>query len=121
MNSTEYTQYLHSQAWREKSRKRMELDDYKCTMCGCVGTANNPLTVHHLGYKNLGQENVYKDLLTLCKSCHRATHRMMSRITGFYPDGRPRRGWAESTRDFSGHVFTVTGETGDNWAVYGDD
>lgn len=121
MSSEQYNQYLRSEEWRKKSYKRMEIDNFRCVMCGCMGTHDNPLQTHHLSYKNLGQENVYRDILTLCKSCHKATHRMMSRVTGYNRDGSERHGWSESTRDFSSHVLQLTGETGDNMAIYGDD
>jgi 5-methylcytosine-specific restriction endonuclease McrA len=32
------------------------------------------LQTHHLTYKNVGNENVYEDLIMLCKSCHANEH-----------------------------------------------
>lgn len=100
MKYNSYADYLKSEEWKEKARKRAEIDNFKCCMCGSCGTQNNPLQVHHMTYHNIYRENIYKDLTTLCKSCHKAVHRMMNRLTA------PNiHGWKDTLHDYSGHVL----------------
>ena len=87
-----YEQYIISDEWKSKRNQRCEIDNYKCCMCGSSGTMNNPLQCHHITYRNLYKENVYTDLLTLCKNCHKSVHTMMNRVTS--KDGR--KGWKDS-------------------------
>lgn len=106
----DYERYLQSAEWKQKAYQRMEIDGFKCCMCNSRGTVTNPLQVHHLGYKRIGNEDIYKDLLTLCKSCHRNVHMMMSRTTGYNADGTPRHGWKDDLPDFTTHVFSLSGD-----------
>ena len=99
----QYDIYLQSMTWRRKAERRLEIDQYKCQMCGCEGTANNPLHVHHLTYHNIYHENVEKDLVTLCKVCHRDVHNMMNRITN---DETKQRGWKD-TLPYATHVSSI--------------
>ena len=64
-----YQKYIASAKWKETRRKRIELDGYKCKLCG---SAIN-LCVHHLTYDHLGNENM-DELVTLCKTCHNKLH-----------------------------------------------
>lgn len=100
MNRTEYNEYLKTEEWKAKARKRAEIDGYVCCMCKCTGTMNNPLQTHHITYRNIGHEDVYKDVLTLCRNCHKSVHIMMNRIT----DKQGRKGWQDSLT-LSNHVF----------------
>lgn len=97
MRSREYNDYIHSQVWRDKVKKRIQIDNGQCQMCGCRGTRYNPLQVHHLrGYRDLGHEDVDRDLVTLCKSCHDGAHRMLNRITD---SNTGRHGWTNDQTD----------------------
>lgn len=84
----------------------MKIDGYRCAMCGCLGTAENKLEVHHWSYpEELGTEDPYKSLITLCHIHHKAVHRMLNRPT--CPDGtssRIRNPWVP---DIS--VYTISG------------
>ena len=102
-----YLEYLKSEDWKQLVKQRLEIDKYRCQMCGCSGTQNNPLECHHLSYTHIYQEQnrVYEDLITLCRHCHKDVHKMMERITA--PNGR--RGWLESPRVPQVHVFSVDG------------
>ena len=61
-----YLSYLNSKAWAELRNKRIELDGYKCAICGNP----NSLEVHHLIYPTvLGTEST-NHLVTLCSTCH---------------------------------------------------
>lgn len=61
-----YNAYINSDVWREKRKKRLEIDGYKCLICD----SNEGLEVHHMTYANLGQEDIKNDLVTLCKPHH---------------------------------------------------
>lgn len=107
MTNEEYTAYIQSDKWKAIAKKRMEIDQHRCCMCGCRGTVLNPLNVHHLSYKSLGHEEnrVYQDLVTLCFCCHKATHNLMDRQTD--PNGR--HGWKDSPHIPQIHVFNING------------
>ena len=70
-----YYIYIKSEAWRKKRLKRLKTDDFKCQFrvgrfkCG----AKTSLEVHHLSYKNLGNER-FKELITLCHKHHDIIH-----------------------------------------------
>jgi 5-methylcytosine-specific restriction endonuclease McrA len=61
-----YEKYLKSPEWQKKRSERLKIDNYKCQRCGY----SYCLQVHHLNYDTLGHEDVYKDLITLCRPCH---------------------------------------------------
>lgn len=94
-----YVDYLLSDHWQNVRKERLEIDGYQCQFCGCRGTAKNPLVVHHFTYHNLGREDVWNDLVTVCSSCHSGIHALMQRQTS--PDGE--HGWG-SKLPFSVHV-----------------
>ena len=73
--SNEYLTYMNSEQWRYTRQKRIDLDGGRCVMCG----AWTALEVHHLHYKNLGHENIVKDLVTVCADCHKKIHRLYDR------------------------------------------
>lgn len=77
----DYNEYLKSDEWRRKAQARAQIDRYMCCMCGCRGTQLNPLQAHHVSYRNIYHEDISKDILTLCRNCHKAVHIMMNRIT----------------------------------------
>lgn len=67
MTKEEYQEYLKTEHWQRLRAERLKIDNYKCQYCG----RPYDLQVHHLSYDNLWNENVYEDLITLCKSCHK--------------------------------------------------
>ena len=62
----DYHEYLKSDEWQKKRSERLKIDGFKCQICG----RPMDLQVHHLTYANIYNENVYTDLITLCKYCH---------------------------------------------------
>ena len=74
MDKEAYKIYLSSDHWKETRKKRLELDGYKCCICG-IGC---DLDVHHLSYDRLWNEDVEHDLVTLCRVCHKTFHDFMS-------------------------------------------
>ncbi len=105
MTHEDYMNYLNSDAWKEKVSQRAAIDNYKCCMCGSSGTMWNPLETHHITYRHVGNEDVYKDILTVCRVCHRYLHITMNRVTS--PDGR--RGWKDEM-SLSNHVLAIESE-----------
>jgi heterodisulfide reductase subunit B len=105
MNTKEYHEYLQSKTWREKAYQRMVIDGFECCGCGSRGSIDNKLECHHLSYTNIGYENIYTDLVTVCHCCHKNLHRIMERIT----DQSGRRGWKDAPRTPKIHVYTLSG------------
>lgn len=63
-----YSRYLKSPDWKDKKRKVIKRDRC-CRLCG----STKSLQVHHIHYKNVGDEPL-EDLTLLCKSCHSKFH-----------------------------------------------
>lgn len=105
IDTNEYAYYLLSDDWRQKSKERMKIDGYMCTMCGGRGTALNPLEVHHLTYNNIYNENVFSDLVTLCHCCHKSIHNVMNRVT----NEEGRSGWKDNSYIPKIHVYNISG------------
>jgi hypothetical protein len=49
----------------------LAIDNFTCQRCG----SKQDVQVHHLTYENFGDEDVYNDLITLCKRCHEDVER----------------------------------------------
>lgn len=59
--------YLKSDTWQRLRSQRLKIDHYKCQLCESPFS----LDVHHVHYPlELGTEDAYKDLITLCRDCH---------------------------------------------------
>lgn len=83
--STDYAAFLESDTWQTMRQKRLAIDNYKCQFCGSGGSTDNPLQIHHFGYKNAcGSEDVFRDLVTACRRCHTLIHNGMNRVTNEY-------------------------------------
>ena len=89
MNDFDYEAYLKSEAWRKVANERLKIDHFTCVMCGSHGSPENPLETHHFNYRNLGHENPWLDLVTLCHTCHTLVTRLMNRVI----DENGSRGW----------------------------
>lgn len=68
--NVEYREYIQSDRWDKKRRKRLKKDNYTCVDCG---ERDRPLDVHHLSYDRLGNERM-DDLVSLCRKCHNERH-----------------------------------------------
>lgn len=65
-----YDTYIATSAgWKAKRQQRLALDGNTCRGCG----ASSQLNVHHLHYRNLGNEPM-ADLITVCEKCHSGIH-----------------------------------------------
>lgn len=80
MQSEFYKKYIVSDAWRQKAMQRKKVDGFMCVCCGRPESrTRGGLVVHHINYRNLGNEDVANDLVTLCMSCHQKIHRYYDR------------------------------------------
>jgi HNH endonuclease len=66
----DYNEYIQSEGWDAKRKRRLKKDGYTCQRCGAK---NKPLDVHHLNYDRLGKERM-GDLESLCRHCHDKEH-----------------------------------------------
>jgi len=65
----DYKEYLLSKKWSWYRIKILKRDNFQCSEC----ESKENLNVHHLTYRNLGNEQM-KDLITLCNKCHKKAH-----------------------------------------------
>ena len=103
--SQEYLSYITSPEWKAKAEQRMRIDGFVCQCCGSRGTNASPLQVHHFHYGNFKNEDIYKDLVTLCKSCHESQHNIVRRIT----DKDGGRMWDKNGHVPLVHIYTISG------------
>lgn len=68
-----YKSYLQTPHWKRVRRAAYGKFGRVCFACG---TEEKTIHVHHLSYKNRGQENM-DDLMLLCKDCHKMVHEVM--------------------------------------------
>jgi len=66
-----YRDYLKSAHWKNIRVKALEFYDGKCGFCH---KGNVQFNVHHKNYDHLGEEEIPRDLVVLCTSCHRKFH-----------------------------------------------
>ena len=71
-------EYLKSKKWNKKRKSRLKYDNYTCQVCKHNGTAiSEPLQVHHLHYRTTFNENVRRDLVSLCSKHHSEIHQLL--------------------------------------------
>jgi len=66
-----YREYLRTPEWQERRKRHLKSAGFRCQVCNAGDTV---LDVHHRTYERRGNEN-YKDLLVLCRGCHKIFHR----------------------------------------------
>lgn len=77
--NTEYNNYLLSKEWRDK--RTQILKTRNC--CECC-KSQKILQIHHLHYRNIFCEDLEKDLVVLCKKCHKMVHEWYDNRTDKY-------------------------------------
>lgn len=80
MDKIDYHNYLLSEEWGNIRRAVIKRDNYHCWICG-GGAHGSDANVHHLTYKNIGNENI-TDLVNLCPTCHSEIHREATKFKG---------------------------------------
>jgi len=101
----DYYEYLNSDEWKNKARARLQIDNYVCQGCGSRGNSLNMLQVHHLSYQNIYHEDIYHDLVTVCRSCHCILHNTLHRVI----NEQGQQGWKENSNIPSVNTFTLSG------------
>lgn len=71
-----YKEYLFTKHWFTRKIKYLKKHKRECVMCG----GKNYIQVHHVDYKNLGNEKD-EDLVILCKICHDKLHKNIVKAT----------------------------------------
>ena len=61
----QYNTYLQSESWKKKREKVLDRDGGRCQACLDADAEQ----VHHLNYKDLGNELLF-DLVAVCTPCH---------------------------------------------------
>ncbi len=64
-----YKEYLKTDHWKITRAAALRRAGYKCEICG----SNKRLNVHHLTYRNIGNERP-EDLMVLCYYHHKWIH-----------------------------------------------
>jgi hypothetical protein len=67
---SDYKNYLNTPEWKSKRERVLIRDNYLCQ--GCL--KNRAIDVHHLTYANIKDE-LFFQLISLCKDCHAKTHK----------------------------------------------
>ena len=68
----EYSDYLQSDAWRQRRMKRLAISKFRCSACSCATAVH----VHHLTYERIFDEDT-SDLLPLCEIHHKAAEELI--------------------------------------------
>lgn len=71
----EYRAFLQSKAWKEFRAGVIKKRGRKCEACGLL-TSLRFLHLHHKTYERFGGKELQKDVVLLCKSCHRLVHKI---------------------------------------------
>lgn len=80
MQTDFYKRYMRSKEWDRKRELRLEIDGHKCVMCDRPESkCKDGLQIHHVSYRNLGDEDVFNDIVCLCPRCHRMIHKFYKR------------------------------------------
>ena len=101
MKYKNYDEYLQSDEWKAKAEARRIIDNNRCVICECIGTNFNKLNCHHISYRNIYNEDIERDLVTVCNTCHLSIHKMMNRITNA---STGQRGWRDTLTDYVKHI-----------------
>lgn len=70
-SKAEYEEYLKSQEWKEKRRKKAKEQNYFCEMCH--QKVLKGFHIHHKTYIRFKKERL-SDLMFLCEDCHAKLH-----------------------------------------------
>jgi len=79
-----YEQYLKTPQWYRLKQQRLDIDLNTCQQCGCY-VEYKTSACHHITYKNLFNENVKTQLVTVCHDCHDVIHNWHGKGAKYYP------------------------------------
>lgn len=64
-----YREYIISKEWRQKHKAWLVRSHYRCSMFPWL-SLKKAYNIHHMNYRNLGQEKLYRDVIPLSKFAH---------------------------------------------------
>lgn len=67
-HSLKYQRYINSKQWQSLSRRCIASTGGFCVVC-CQKA--HKMESHHIGYQNLGREQIGFDIVPTCHRCHR--------------------------------------------------
>lgn len=76
LTKQEYKAYITSAEWRDKHKPWLRRSKYRCAFSGLligktVKGKYYPYAVHHMNYKNLGDETLWEDVICLHPLIHK--------------------------------------------------
>jgi hypothetical protein len=76
----DYHQYIISQEWRSQHPNWLKAVGYRCTLFPWIEIGKGkPYSIHHLHYRNLGNERLGRDVLPVSKFAHeKIVHGLLS-------------------------------------------
>lgn len=70
-NHINYNNYIKSRTWYGKHPQWLKIVNYRCTMFPWVRIGKGKhYAIHHMHYKNLGNERLGRDVVPLCTFAH---------------------------------------------------
>lgn len=85
----DYHTYIKSNSWYSKHRPWLSNVDNHCTMFPWVQVGNgHRYVIHHMNYKNLGDEKLGRDVVPLCPFAH--DYVIHGVLSGFKSAGKQR-------------------------------
>lgn len=78
-----YSEYLKTNHWETIRKRTLHDANYKCRLCH---ESDVELHAHHSCYERIGREGT-KDLICLCKDCHKVFHENRSAKGQYSKDG----------------------------------
>jgi hypothetical protein len=82
--------FIQNLEWKEIREKCFKRDKYTCKRCGKRNSQGKNLSAHHIIPREEEGENILKNLVTLCNSCHDfvelQTFRTLQEILDSYED-----------------------------------
>lgn len=109
MRYQEYKNYLISNEWKHQ-KKRLAGFSKECWICG----KRKKLQTHHRTYKNLGCEDITRDIFFLCPTHHLAIHDLAKKLNiniwnatnKFKKDYRKKKGFRWGKREIYDYWHT---------------
>jgi hypothetical protein len=66
-----YREYITSSEWRDKHKQFLKRSHYRCAFFPWIRVGKGKrYNVHHMNYKNLGDEQLWVDVICLCPFVH---------------------------------------------------
>lgn len=87
----DYEDYLKSPEWRQKKKNRLAFDNWQCAFCHAE--LNEHYETHHLNYIRLGHEDIERDIVSVCYTCHKDFHNRWQKSN--YWDQSPISHWKD--------------------------